>query len=72
MTRRMRAREAIARARELGVSPAAIEVAHRLGVPLWPVHVALEAALSGRATEIEVERFLELLTRPASARAESC
>lgn len=64
MARRMRAREAIARARELGVSPAAIEVAHRLGVPVWPVQVALEAALAGRATEDQVDRFLGLLLRP--------
>ena len=67
MARRMRAREAIARARELGASPAAIEVAHRLGVPLWPVHVALEAALAGRATEDQVDRFLGLLVRPPSS-----
>lgn len=58
---------AIARAKELGASPAAIELATRLGVPVWPVHVALEAALAGRATEAEVERFLQLLARPRSS-----
>lgn len=67
MARRMRAREAIARARELGVSPAAIEVAHRLGVPVWPVQVALEAALEGKATESEIQRFFDLLRQKSGA-----
>jgi hypothetical protein len=61
----MGARTAIKRAREVGVTRAAIVEAHRLGVPVWPVVMALRAALAGKATEAEVEQFLTALKRPA-------
>lgn len=62
----MKACDVLARARVLGVDAVAQELAAAYRVPRWSVKEALAAALSGSASEREIDMLLRILRRRAA------